>query len=73
MIAGIQYYPKSKNGTNYKVVSRFHMFQVSDHGLYCNSLLELECYNVIINYIKKNKYEKYVSIYQQMMKQLLES
>lgn len=58
MIAGFQYYPKSKNGSNYKVVGRFLMFQVSDHGLYCNSLLELKCYNAIINYIKKNKEDK---------------
>lgn len=58
MIAGFQYYPKSKSGSNYKVVGRFHMFQVSDHGLYCNSLLEQNCYNVIINYIKRNKHDK---------------
>lgn len=59
MIGGFQYYPLSKNSNNhYKVIGRMHLFQVSDHGLFCNSVYEQNAYNTIINYIKSHSTEK---------------
>jgi hypothetical protein len=55
MVAGFQYYPTSKGGTNYKVIGRLHLFQVSEHGIYCSSLFEQECLNKIVNYVKKQR------------------
>lgn len=52
MVAGFQYYPFSKRGTQYKVIGRLHLFQVSEHGLYCNSLFDQSCYNTIVSFIK---------------------
>lgn len=62
MVAGFQYYPISKSGNHYKVIGRLQLFQVSNHGLYCNSLFEIECFNIIINYIKKHTAE-YIRFY----------
>lgn len=58
MVAGFQYYPLSGNNSHYKVIGRMHLFQVSDHGLYCRSMFEQSCYNIITNYVLYNKREK---------------
>lgn len=58
MIAGFQYYPLSKNNNHYKVIGRMHLFQVSEHGLFCNSVYEQNAYNTILNYIKNHNTEK---------------
>jgi hypothetical protein len=59
MVAGFQYYPQSKGKTNhYKVVGRMHLFQISEQGLYCNSLYEQSCYNRIIDFVKNYRNEK---------------
>lgn len=57
MVAGFQYYPKSKNGNHYKVIGRLHLFQVSDNGIYCSSMFEQDCYNKIIQFVKKHNKE----------------
>lgn len=57
MIAGFQYYQKGKRNF-YKVIGRMHLFQVSDHGIYCSSVQEMQNYNSIINYIRRHKDEK---------------
>ncbi len=47
MIAGFQYYKKSKSGIKYKVLGRVHLFQTSELGIYCRSILEKETFDTI--------------------------
>lgn len=54
MVAGFQYLKKNKNGGQYKVIGRLHLFQVSDVGIYCRSMIEQKTYNVLDDIVKKN-------------------
>ena len=39
MIAGFQYYKKSRSKSMYRVLGRIHLFQISDLGIYCRGLV----------------------------------
>ena len=54
MIAGFQYLKKSRGGS-FRVMGRIHLFEVSDLGLYCNSLVEQEAFNTLHKIAQENK------------------
>lgn len=45
MIAGFQYLKRTKSGVQYKVLGRVKLFQTSDIGLYCRSVIEVDTFN----------------------------
>lgn len=55
MLAGFQYYKKTKSGAQYKVLGRVHLFQVSNLGIYCRRLIEKEAYDSICKITDENK------------------
>jgi acylphosphatase len=59
MLAGFQYYKKSKSGGGYKVLGRIHLFQTSDIGLYCRSLTEKQAFDSICSLAKEDKKLKF--------------
>lgn len=54
MIAGFQYLKKSRSGS-YRVLGRIHLFEVSDLGLYCNSMVEQEAFNALHKIAQESK------------------
>lgn len=54
MMAGFQYYKKTKSKTAYKVMGRVHLFQVSNLGVYCRSLIEKEAFDSIHKICSEN-------------------
>ncbi|BCJ93566.1 hypothetical protein acsn021_11350 [Anaerocolumna cellulosilytica] len=48
VMAGFQYLKKTKSKIQYKVLGRIHLFQVSNIGIYCNTLLEKETYDELV-------------------------
>lgn len=46
MIGGFQYLKKGRSGS-YRVIGRIHLFEVSQKGMYCRSLLEQNTFNVL--------------------------
>ncbi len=59
MVAGFQYLKRNKGGRNYKVMGRVHLFQVSDLGIYCRSMIEVETFNCLQKISKNNKDIRY--------------
>ena len=55
MVAGFQYYRKSKLNTFYKVVGRMHLFQVNKYGIYCRTNSEIAWYNTLIDFVNMSK------------------
>lgn len=55
MISGFQYYKKGKSKSMYKVLGRIHLFQTSDLGIYCRSLIERDTYNTLCRITKEDK------------------
>ena len=54
-LAGFQYIKKNKSNNNtYRVLGRVHLFQVSDIGVYCRSITELNTFNALHKIIKSN-------------------
>lgn len=47
MLAGFQYYKKTRSGIKYRVLGRVHLFQISNVGIYCRSLFEKEIYDIL--------------------------
>lgn len=47
MLAGFQYYKKTRSGVKYRVLGRVHLFQISNVGIYCRSLIEKETYDIL--------------------------
>lgn len=58
MIAGFQYLKKSRSGS-YRVLGRIHLFEVSDLGLYCNSMVEQETFNALHKIAQESKDTKF--------------
>ena len=54
MMAGFQYYKKTKSGVKYIVLGRVHMFQISDLGIYCRSLIEKDALDSICKIVEEN-------------------
>lgn len=59
MLAGFQYYKKSKSGYGYKVLGRVHLFQISKLGIYCRSLIEKDAYDIIHKLVENDKNLKF--------------
>lgn len=55
MIAGLQYIKKSRKRFEYKVLGRIHLFQISNLGIYCRSLVEKDTFDTLCEITKKNK------------------
>lgn len=55
MIAGFQYYMKTRGGTKYKLFGRIHLFQVSDCGIYARSVLEKQTFDSILELMKEKE------------------
>lgn len=54
-LAGFQYIKKNKSNNNtYRVLGRVHLFQVSDIGVYCRSITELNTFNALHRITKRN-------------------
>lgn len=47
MVSGFQYYRKGHAKTMYRVLGRIHLFQTSELGLYCRSMIEKEAFDAI--------------------------
>lgn len=58
MLAGFQYLKKGRSGT-YRVLGRVHLFETSDIGLYCESILEQQAFNILDQITEKEKDIKY--------------
>lgn len=56
MIAGFQYFKRSRRrgGSGYRILGRIHLFQVSNNGIYCRSLIEMNCFNQLEEIISLN-------------------
>lgn len=60
VLAGFQYIKKNKSNNNiYRVLGRIHLFQVSDVGVYCRSITELNTFNALHRITKSNKAIKF--------------
>ena len=66
VLAGFQYIRNSavprKNKSNnniYRVLGRIHLFQISDVGVYCRSITELNTFNALHRIAKSNKAIKF--------------
>lgn len=59
MMAGFQYYKKSRAGFNYKVLGRIHLFQVSNIGIYSRSLVEIDTFNLLNNVVASDSNIKF--------------
>ncbi|MDE6913706.1 MAG: hypothetical protein K2P35_08435 [Lachnospiraceae bacterium] len=60
VLAGFQYIKKNKSNNNtYRVLGRIHLFQVSDVGVYCRSITELNVFNALHRITKKNSVVKF--------------
>lgn len=59
-LAGFQYIKKNKSNNNtYRVLGRVHLFQVSDIGVYCRSITELNTFNALHRITKSNNVVKF--------------
>lgn len=60
ILAGFQYIKKNKSNNNtYRVLGRIHLFQVSDAGVYCRSITELNIFNALHRIAKSNSAVKF--------------
>ena len=59
MLAGFQYLKKTRSGVNYKVLGRVHLFQISNLGIYCRSLVEKETFDSISRIVKEDNNLKF--------------
>lgn len=59
MLAGFQYLKRNNAGRSYKVMGRVHLFQISDLGVYCRSITEVETFNRLQAIVEKNSAVKY--------------
>lgn len=55
MIAGFQYFKRSKYGKRYKVMGRIHIFQTSNIGLYCRNMIEVNTFNDLQDIAERNR------------------
>ncbi len=55
IFAGFQYYKKTRSGVQYKVLGRVHLFQISNVGIYCRSLIEKDTFNILNIVADENK------------------
>lgn len=54
MLAGFQYLKKRRGRSSYRVLGRVHLFQVSNLGIYCRSLVEQKAFDSINSIVKAN-------------------
>lgn len=59
MLAGFQYYKKTRSGVKYKVLGRVHLFQISDLGIYCRSLVEKETFDSLCKIAEEDRNIKF--------------
>lgn len=59
MLGGFQYLKKAKNKNTYRVMGRVHLFQVSDIGLYCRTMQEVQTFNQLQELSNKNEDIRY--------------
>lgn len=54
MVAGFQYLKKGKGKSNYRILGRVHLFQVSDIGIYSRNNVEQEVFSSLYTITKEN-------------------
>lgn len=54
MMSGFQYLKKGRSNNLYKVLGRIHLFQVSNVGIYCRSLVEKDTYDLICRLVEED-------------------
>lgn len=54
MVAGFQYLKNGKGKSSYRVMGRVHLFQASNIGIYCRSLIELDAFDQLSDIIKED-------------------
>lgn len=59
MLAGFQYTKKSRGGFTYKVLGRVHLFQTTNKGIYCQSLIEKNKFETLDEIVAENSNIKY--------------
>lgn len=59
MLAGFQYFKRTRSHKRYKVMGRIHMFQISSIGLYCRNMVEVNTFNDLQYITEKNTGIKY--------------
>lgn len=59
MIAGFQYLKRSRKSPVYRVLGRIHIFQVSNVGVYCRSLTEVDTFNSLYNIANEDRKIKF--------------
>lgn len=59
IVAGFQYYKKTRSKSLYKVLGRIHLFQVSNIGLYSRSLIEKDTYDRLTEIMSEDKNIKF--------------
>lgn len=54
VMAGFQYLKKTNNDKPDRVMGRVHLFQVSDYGLYCRNMVEVNAFNKLHKIVNDN-------------------